>query len=212
MEHSDAYKKSNMVRITSDIWDNKGSLETTFRRWEEMQAYDGSTMNRWLDMDMICFGKLGAQNNGIGRDCKFTNDQKRTFMVQRAMAASPLMLGGVLYTMDEFSMSLFTNPDILTCDQNGVVGKLAHRDGKIDVWKTPENGNEKNGWIGIFNRDGKEKMSIELGTKELGLNAEQTYVLKDLWTRTTLPVSGKHVFEVPADGVVFLRYERAEKQ
>jgi hypothetical protein len=212
VEHSDAYKKSNMVRITSDIWDNKGSLETTFRRWEAMQAYDGSTMNSWLDMDMICFGKLGAQNNGIGRDCKFTNDQKRTFMVQRAMAASPLMLGGVLYTMDEFSMSLFTNPDILTCDQNGVVGKLAHRDGKIDVWKTPENGNEKNGWIGIFNRDGKEKMSIDLGTKELGLNAEQTYVLKDLWTRTTLPVSGKHVFEVPADGVVFLRYERAEKQ
>ena len=39
--HSDAYKKANMVRITSDIWDNKGSLETTFKRWEEMQAYTG---------------------------------------------------------------------------------------------------------------------------------------------------------------------------
>jgi len=147
-----------------------------------------------------------------GRDCQFTKDQKRTFMVQRALAASPLMLGGVIYSMDDFSMSLFTHPDILRCNQNGVIGQLANREGRIDVWKTPENGNEKNGWIGIFNRDGTKKMTIEKSTKELGLNADRDYVLKDIWTQKTLPVSGKHRFEIPADGVAFLRYEQAEKK
>jgi alpha-galactosidase len=39
-EHSGAYKKANMVRITSDIWDNRGSLNTTFNRWEAMQNDD----------------------------------------------------------------------------------------------------------------------------------------------------------------------------
>jgi len=113
VEHSDAYKKANMVRITSDIWDHRGSLKTTFRRWEAMQDYDGAKVGSWLDMDMVCFGRLMVTNKKGGWNCRFTKDQKRTFMVQRALAASPLMLGGVLYSMDDFSMSLFTNRDIL---------------------------------------------------------------------------------------------------
>lgn len=210
VEHSDAYKKANMVRITSDIWDNKGSLETAFKRWEAMQDYTGPESGSFLDMDMVCFGRLSVTQNG-GRDCKFTEDQKRTFMVQRALAASPLMLGGVLYTMDDFSLSLFTHPDILACNKNAVIGKLVHRDGNVDVWKTPERGNEKNGWIGIFNRNGDKSLTVEKGLTEMGLDAGRKYVLKDLWSGKSLPVSGKHVFEIPADGVVFLRYEHAEK-
>jgi len=130
-------------------------------------------------------------------------------MVQRALAASPLMLGGVLYRMDDFSLSLFTNPDILRCDQNGAIGRLAHRDGKLDVWKTPERGNENNGWIGVFNRDGGKKMSVELGTEQLGLAPGQSFTLKNLWTGETLPAAGKHLFEIPADGVVFLSYRKS---
>ena len=41
--------------------------------------------------------------------------------------------------------------------------------------------------------------------------AGRKYALKDLWSGKSLPVSGKHVFEIPADGVVFLRYEQVEK-
>ncbi len=211
VEHSDAYKKANMVRITSDIWDNRGSLETTFRRWEAMQDYTGPEAGSFLDMDMICFGRLYVTRNG-GWDCKLTKDQKRTFMVQRALAASPLMLGGVLYTMDEFSLSLFKHPDILACNRNAVIGKLVHRDGKVDVWKTPERGNDRNGWIGIFNRDGKNKATIEVGTKELGLNAGRNCALKDIWAKKMLPVAGRHTFEIPADGVAFLRYEQTKEK
>jgi len=210
VEHSDAYKKANMVRITSDIWDNRGSLETTFRRWEAMQDYTGAEMGSFLDMDMVCFGRLYVTRNG-GWDCKFTKDQKRTFMVQRALAASPLMLGGVLYTIDEFSLSLFTHPDILKCNQNAVIGKLVHRDGKVDVWKTPERGNDRNGWIGIFNRDGSRSLKVEKDLKDLGLDPGMKYVLKDIWTQKALDASGSRVFEIPADGVVFLRYEQIKR-
>ncbi|MCX6996969.1 MAG: alpha-galactosidase, partial [Kiritimatiellaeota bacterium] len=208
VEHSDAYKKANMVRITSDIWDNKGSLEAAFHRWEAMQTYTGPEAGSFLDMDMVCFGRLGVVNKDGGRECKFTPDQKRTFMVQRALAASPLMLGGVLYSMDDFSMSLFTNADILRCDQNGVIGRLVHRDGKLDVWKTSERGNENNGWIGVFNRDGGKKMNVELSAKHLGLNPEQSYRLKNLWTGEDLPIAGQHAIEIPSDGVVFLSYRQ----
>ncbi len=227
VEDSGAYLKANMVRITSDIWDNRGSLETTFNRWEAMQDYKGSENNSWLDMDMICFGRLYVVENG-GWICKFTEDQKRTFMLQRALAASPLIAGGVLYSMDDFSLSLLTHEDILECDQNGVVGKLVHREGKIDVWKTlkkgrkaggqegkkaggqeeknkSEKGDGESGWIGVFNRDGVSELAIDLSLEDLGLEAETRYNLKEIWGSMDLK-DGKCSFLIPADGCVFLKY------
>jgi hypothetical protein len=206
VEHSDAYKKADMVRITSDIWDNRGALETTFRRWEAMQGYTGPEVGSFLDMDMVCFGRLYVVNDKGGWDCKFTEDQKRTFMVQRALAASPLMLGGVLYSMDDFSLGLFKHPGILACNENAVIGKLVHRDGKIDVWKTPERGNPQRGWIGVFNRDGKAGAEIELGVRELGLEGARKVLLKDLWSGKNLPVADRQRFKIGPDGVAFLRY------
>ncbi len=208
VEDGPAYKKADMVRITSDIWDNRASIETTFRRWEEMQDYDGPEAGSWLDLDMVCFGRLMMTVDG-GRDCKFTDDQKRTFMVQRALAASPLMLGGVLYSMDEFSMGLFTHPEILRCNRNGAIGRVAHRDGSVDVWRTAERESDGRGWIGVFNRDGERALTVERAPEELGLGAGRKYVLRDVWTGDELPASGRYAFNVPADGVVFLRYEEA---
>ena len=75
-----------MVRITSDIWDNRGSLETTFRRWEAMQDYTGPEVGSFLDMDMVCFGRLNVVHDNGGWVSHFSADQKRTFMVQRATA------------------------------------------------------------------------------------------------------------------------------
>jgi len=175
-----------------------------------MQNYKGPASGSFLDLDMVCFGELMnvCWNKAKPWQCKFTEDQKRTFMVQRALAASPLMLGGRLHKMDAFSLSLFKHPEILACQKNAVIGKLAHRDGKLDVWKTPEFGKPQSGWIGIFNRDGKQKMSVTKTIKDLGLDAAGKYILMDIWTKKTLPVAEKHTFEVPVDGVVFLRYQQ----
>jgi hypothetical protein len=205
VEDSEAYKKANMVRITSDIWDNRGSLQTTFERWEAMQNYDGALTNSWLDMDMICFGRLYLVENG-GWISKFTDDQKRSFMLQRALAASPLIAGGVMYTMDDFSLSLLTNRDILECDQNGVVGRLAHREGRIDVWKTPEKVDPGSGWIGIFNRDGKGDGSIKLSLKDLGLDPAKKYNLVNLWNHQPIDPASPMAFTIAPDASVFIRY------
>lgn len=222
LEDNGAYLKANMVRITNDIWDNRGSLETTFNRWEVMQNYNGAEKNSWLDMDMICFGRLYVVENG-GWICKFTEDQKRTFMLQRALAASPLIAGGVLYSMDSFSLSLLTNKDILECNQNGVLGKLVHRDGKTDVWKTikkdkksgrkeSKNQSQKSqlesGWIGVFNRSGESKFAIAMTLRDLGLNPEGCYDIKRIWGEMTKK-DGGYSFLIPPDGCVFLKYKQS---
>jgi alpha-galactosidase len=205
VEDSEAYQEANMVRITSDIWDNRGSLETTFKRWEAMQDYTGAANNSWLDMDMICFGRLYVVNNG-GWLCKFTDDQKRSFMLQRALAASPLIAGGVLYSMDEFSLSLLTNKDILECNQNGVIGKLANRLDKIDIWKTTVKSLKDEGWIGVFNRDKDNEATVDLSLEDLGLNPDNKYKMEELWSGEELK-DDIFSFTIPADGCVFLKYK-----
>lgn len=207
VEDSQTYQEANMVRITSDIWDNRESLETTFQRWEAMQNYEGARHNSWLDMDMICFGQLYVVNDG-GWQCKFSPGQKRTFMLQRALAASPLIAGGVLYTMDDYSISLLTHTGILKCDQNGVVGKLVHRDGKTDVWKTIGKVNPDQGWIGIFNRDGEKEQIVRLTFKMLGLDEHSKYTLKELWTQKEVPPEAEISFAILPDDCIFLSYAR----
>ena len=207
VEDSAAYKGANMVRITSDIWDHRGALDNSFKRWEEMQDYDGADVDSWIDLDMVCFGKLYVTRDG-GWDCKFTNDQKRTFMVQRSMAASPIILGGVMHSMDSFSLNLFTNLDILACNQNGVIGKLVHRNDKLDVWKTPEHNKVNNGWLGIFNRDKEIALTANLDAKQLGLDPTAKYTLTNLWTQENFPTAETQKFEIPTDGVIFIKYEQ----
>ena len=205
-EDVDVYKKANMVRITHDIWDNKRSLESTFQRWEMMQDYNGARHNSWIDLDMICFGRLYVVREG-GFQCKFSQDQQRTFMLQRALASSPLIAGGVMYSMDDFSLSLLTHPDIIECNQNGKIGQLVSRKNKINVWKTEDRDQKNTGWIGVFNRNGQKKQTIELNNDELGLAQNSDYKFIDLWNNKTLKANKQLKLTINPDGCYFIKYK-----
>ena len=68
---------------------------------------------------------------GWHRWSDFTRDQMYTFITMRALAASPLMMGGDLPTLDDFSLELITNKEMIACNQNGVMGKLIYLQGRI---------------------------------------------------------------------------------
>jgi hypothetical protein len=105
------YKRANMVRTTNDIWDRKPDIDKGFEAWKKFQgiAHQGF----WPDLDMIPFGNLQMMSPakysdgndsvalaGLGntRMSNFTHAQMRTFITMRALAASPLMMGGDLPT------------------------------------------------------------------------------------------------------------------
>lgn len=91
-----------------------------------------------------------------------------TFITMRALAASPLMIGGDLVTLDEFSLQLITNKQMITCNQNGVMGSLVYDKDGIEVWNTPKKGTD-HGWIGVFNRNDRST-SVQLSLISLGTN------------------------------------------
>src|SRR5699024_9796696 len=140
----------------------------------------------WLDMDMIPFGHLQLWNpkskargysneedqllsgKGYERMSSLNEDQKMTFITMRALAASPLFMGGALPTSDEFSFQLITNKMMIACNQNGVMGRNIYQKKGLEVWVSDKKGCHNEGWIGIFNRTDKA-INLVLTQEELSL-------------------------------------------
>jgi len=221
--HLPYYRRANMLRITRDIWDNPLSLEKGFFAWEKFQGTERPGF--WPDLDMIPFGRLDVvatddipdvPADRRARQSRFNREQMKTFITQRALAASPLIIGGDLLTMDDFSYSLLTNREMLACNQNGVMGVNVYRAGNIDIWLTPHKMNPRMGWIGIFNRS-KSHRNVTLTKQDLGFVAfeasynltvaSQRFRLKDIWSDETITIEDKHTFTLPAEGVVFLKFQ-----
>ena len=220
----DAFRKANMLRVTSDVWDEQKYIDDCFEAWEKWQGKERPGF--WIDMDMIPFGQLQLMSppgelakergdamakgdialagKGTRRRCTLTKDQKRTFITMRAMAASPLMMGGDLPSLDEESLALITNRHMLQCNQNGVMGRLIYRENGIDVWSTPERGTTDRGWIGIFNRT-DEPQEVRLRFSDLGLRSPDQLNTKMLWSGSSFMIGGRN--RIPAHGVVFIQYE-----
>ena len=217
-DYVDTYKRADMIRITRDIWDLSEDLEIGFERWEKMQPYSGQGF--WLDFDMIPFGHIKVSNpmsydrafskRGYDRQDNFSYAQKKTFMTQRALAASPIFMGGDLPTSPNILFELITNQDMLECNQNGITGKLEKRidnyGTKVDIWRTQDKNSDSEGWIGIFNRN--EYLDIvKFDKEELGIKKGASYELYNIWDKSLIKDGETFYFEIPGDDVVFIHYK-----
>ncbi len=212
-----------MLRVTHDIWDEARYLDDCFEAWRKWSGQEAE--NFWIDMDMIPFGQLlmmspkkemvgeGDEDSirlaghGYRRWQQYSQDQMFNFITLRALSASPLMVGGDLPTMDGFSLRLLTDPDMLACNQNGVMGKLVSENDGIEVWHSPEKGAKQKGWVGIFNRTDRVK-TFDLSPSNTNLKAGSE--IYNIWKGRKaykLDATTTHPIDINPDGVIFLRYE-----
>jgi hypothetical protein len=221
-----SFQMAQMLRVTKDVWDQAHYLDDCFDAWRKWTGKE--TINFWIDMDMIPFGQLLMMSpkkamlgtgdadavrlagNGYRRWQQFSQDQMFTFITLRALSASPLMVGGDLPTMDGFSLRLLTDPDMIACNQNGVMGHLVREQDNIEIWLTPQRDtNGKRGWIGVFNR-GWSDVALPLTPELLGLGEVKPATIRDIWNGSRiwqLKDQAKLSVTIPADGVLFLRFE-----
>ncbi|UXX80966.1 glycoside hydrolase family 27 protein [Reichenbachiella carrageenanivorans] len=223
------FKQGNMLRVTHDIWDDQLGIDQCFEAWKKWGGKEASGF--WIDMDMIPFGELqimspkpeslslshqelkqvkakGEMNNvallsgkGWHRQSEFTKDQMYTFITMRALAASPLMMGGNLPTLDDFSFQLITNAEVLACNQNGVMGTLKYEKDAIEMWVTPAKDNDV-AWVGIFNRSDSDKTFVPSQIFEAAKITLTNKSVFDIWANQNFKVSDEAT--VGPNGVVFL--------
>lgn len=212
----DVLKQANMLRVTNDVWDEQGYIDACFKAWRAWQGYDQPRF--WIDMDMIPFGQLQLMSpknesskakdknlvrlagKGNTRWCKLSNDQMKTFITLRALSASPLMMGGDLPTVDDFSLSLITNKEMIDCNQNGVMGTLVYDKDNVEIWKVVSKSFD-GGWIGVFNRN-KKTWTVDVPYKEFGLD-DKKYSMYDIFNEKDV---NSTKFDIPSNGVIFMKY------
>lgn len=227
------YRRSNMVRITADIWDRRDDLDKAFNQWRIFQGMGSPGF--WPDLDMIPFGNLQtmqpAEYDGKKRDfrlsgfgskriCQLTKEEMKTFITIRSLAASPIMMGGDLPTLDDYSLSLITNEDMLGCNQNGQTGVLVYEKDNIEIWMAKKTDEPMQGWLGIFNRNESPKtvtlnaedlkLGITPNTRNVFENPVPDFKMKDIWNKDEFIFhAGGKSFNIPDYGVIFLAFEKA---
>ena len=154
VEENDFYHETaNMWRITDDFWDSWPLLFDMFDRcktWEGL-ASDGG----YPDCDMLALGMIGKGFHDE-RMTRFTKPEQRTMMSLWCMVGSPLMLGAELTLLDDWTLSLITNNQVLSLLTETKAAKELSRDKKQIVWKSIRK-DETASYIAVFNISDKER-------------------------------------------------------
>lgn len=175
-------KYANMWRITDDMWDRWDHVLAMFQRCElwcgQMRA------GRYPDCDMLPLGRIGYGFREE-RDTRLTKEEQRTLMTLWCVFGSPLMLGAQLTSLDEWTLSLVTNREVLALldPENG--REQVRRNGESVLWRLVTPKGEI--YAALFNLAGEDRrMSAELEE----LDAAGLRQAVELWTGERTDLSG----------------------
>lgn len=173
-------KYANMWRITDDFWDNWDLLLHMFERCELWQNHVGK--GSYPDCDMLPLGIVG-KGFAEERRTKFTREEQRTMMTLWCIFGSPLMIGAELTKLDNWTLALLTNANVLKLLSNDYVGKQAERRKEYAVWSCYNSKTEEK-YIALFNlKEEEQKMSVRMEEIEqfYGLELKET-IATELWS------------------------------
>jgi alpha-galactosidase len=141
-------RHANLWRISDDFWDSWPALYAQFARLKNWNPHRGP--GYWPDADMLPFGVLDMGR----RTTRFTQDEQRTVMTLWSIARSPLMHGGDMTRMDDFTLSLLTNDEVLAVNQNSVNNRPLFDHNDLIAWIADVPGSSDK-YLALFNaRDG----------------------------------------------------------
>ncbi len=189
----------NCWRTTGDIADMWGSIAGIGFNQTRLSPY--AKPGHWNDPDMLVVGVLGWGQEL--RQCKLSRHEQITHMTLWTMLAAPMLLGCDLSQMDDFTLALLTNDEVIEINQDplGKQALLVRKEDELETWARPL-------WDGthavaFFNR-GPVPANIGITWKELGFAGEQP--VRDLWKHEELGLYHDGIaLPVAARGCVLLK-------
>jgi alpha-galactosidase len=196
---ADWVKLANCWRTTGDINDSWKSLSGIGFNQERWTPFAGP--GHWNDPDMLVVGKVGWGPKL--HDSKLTPDEQYTHISLWCLLSAPLLIGCDIAAMDEFTLGLLTNDEVLEINQDslGAQGHCVSSKDNLDVYvKSLEDGTVA---VGLFNR-GDVEATITASWKDLGVKGTQR--VRDLWRQKDRGVvNEKFESTVSPHGVVLVR-------
>ncbi|MEK6756598.1 MAG: putative Ig domain-containing protein, partial [Bacteroidota bacterium] len=194
------------AEVGGNSWRTTGDIVDT---WESMSGIGFSQAGHekyarpgnWNDPDMLVVGKVGW--GPMLHPTRLTPNEQYTHISLWCLLSSPLLIGCDMTQLDDFTLNLLTNDEVLEVSQDPL-GKQASRvskEGDFEVWaKAMEDGSKA---VGLFNR-GIWKSDIKARWSDLGIEGKQK--VRDLWRQKDLGTYDKEFSAtVPRHGVVLVK-------
>jgi alpha-galactosidase len=204
---------AQMWRISNDIWDGwdfahdhpdddfPNGVVTAFDNLAKWASY--AKPGNWPDADMLPFGSLTPHPGwGEARRSRLTQSEERTQFTLWSIARSPLILGGNLTKLDDFTKSLITNKAILGLNQTGhgarPVPDLPPEFAHVRVWITSQGEHTTSRKIlALFNLD-DAPVTLHATWKQLGLGGRHSF--HSLWDGQSFADSERFSVTLPSHG------------
>jgi len=169
----------------------------------------------WNDPDYILIGTVGNKfvpgedPNDPKAPTTLTPDEQYSYVSMWALMASPLFFSGDMAQLDDFTLGILCNSEVIDVDQDALGWQARVVRNSADEWileKPLEDGSVA---LGLFNlSESTRKMSVSL--TELGLKGSRN--MRDLWRQNDLgPISASLSQEVAPHGVSLVRLSSIPK-
>ncbi len=136
-------QQANMWRISDDFWDRWKPLHEMFERLDHWTPYRAP--GAWPDADMLPFGILE-----FDRPTRFTRNEQVLCMTLWCIARSPLIFGGDMTRLDDFTLGLLTNPEVIAVNQASANNRQLSRENNLIVWAADVPGSADR-YVALFN-------------------------------------------------------------
>ena len=196
---ADWAKWSNCWRTGGDIRDSWTSLKSRLFTQDKWAPFAGR--GHWNDPDMMIVGYVGW---GKGpRPTMLTPDEQYTHVSAWCLMSVPLLLGCDLTKLDDFTIGLLTNDEVIAVNQDplGKQATVISLQGEAGVMaKDMEDGTKA---AGLFNPGDSAVQQVALRWADLGISGK--YIVRDLWRQKDLGVfEGEFTAGVRRHGVVLV--------
>jgi alpha-galactosidase len=158
----------------------------------------------WNDPDYLQIGMVGnAANQSEPTPCPLTPNEQYAFMSLWCLMASPLIYSGDMRSLDEFTLNILCNPEVIEVDQDPL-GQSAEvitlTPDTFLMVKTMADGSKA---VGLCNR-GEFSARISAPWSAVGVHGQQR--VRDLWRQQNLGhFERQYEAEVPRHAVTLLR-------
>jgi alpha-galactosidase len=193
----------NSWRTTGDIRDNWRSLSSNGFRLGGHEKYVGP--GHFDDPDMLVVGAVDVGSGRNIRASRLTPNEQYTHISLWCLLTSPLLIGCDMTRLDNFTLNLLCNDEVLEVDQDPLCRQASRvmqdTDQQVEIWVKPmEDGSKA---VGLFNRSGGE-LQMTAKWSDLGLDGKQK--VRDLWRQQDLgEFTDQFAATVPSHGVVLVR-------
>jgi len=179
---------ANMWRISNDIWDFwvnpkpfPRSVSSQFETTAAWAQYAGP--GHWPDADMLPLGELRpVPGDGQPRTTRLILPEQKTMLTLWSMARSPLILGANLTLLDDPTLKMLANRDLIQIDQTATASRQVLQSGAVIAWTAdlPDGATA----LAIFNT-GESQTLINSSFEAYNLPTD-TYRVRDVWAAKNL--------------------------